>query len=106
MAEPGEYRFHIEEEGEIIAGIVAGSCFETLEAESLFVDEAHRGKGHGRRLLRYAEEKGKAAGLKHVLLNTYEFQAPGFYQKEGYRQLFQIEKAFGEYGQYFFWKDL
>lgn len=101
-----DYSFHIEEEGRIIAGIVAGSSFETLEVEFLFVDEDHRGRGHGRALLRCAEEAARADGLKQVLLNTYSFQAPGFYKKEGYQLLFRIENAFGEISQYFFRKEL
>ncbi len=101
-----DYDFHIEENGELIAGIVAGSSFGTLEIEFLFVEETYRGKGYGRMLLRHVEKRAKADGLKHVFLNTYSFQAPGFYEKEGYQQLFKLEKAFGEHSQYFFWKDL
>lgn len=101
-----EYNFHMEENDEIAAGIVAGSTFETLEIEFLFVEEKYRGKGYGHRLLCYTEEKAKSDGIKHALLNTYSFQAPGFYIKEGYRELFRIEKALGEFTQHFFWKDL
>ncbi len=72
----------------------------------MFVEEPYRKKGYGHKLLRHVEEQAKADGLKHVFLNTYSFQAPGFYEKEGYRQLFKLENAFGEYSQYFFWKDL
>ncbi len=101
-----DYNFHIEEDNKIVAGIVAGSSFKTLEVEFLFVDKSHRGKGYGHQLLRYAEEKAKSDGLGQVLLNTYSFQAPGFYEKEGYELLLQIEHAFGEFSQYFFRKKL
>ena len=101
-----DYNYHIEKNGELIAGIVAGSSFETLEIEFLFVEEQYRKQGYGHALLRHVEELAKADGLKHVFLNTYSFQAPCFYEKEGYRQLFKLENAFGEYSQYFFWKDL
>lgn len=101
-----DYHFHIREGGELIAGIVASSAHGTLEVEFLFVDEQYRRRGYGRQLLRYTEERAKSDGLRHILLNTYSFQAPGFYEKEGYRLLFQIEGAFGEHSQYFFWKDL
>lgn len=101
-----DYDFHIKEEGRIVAGIVARSCFETLEVEFLFVDEGYRRRGYGHKLLRHVEEAARADGLKQVLLNTYSFQAPGFYEKEGYSLLFCIENAFGEYGQWFFRKEL
>ena len=101
-----DYNFHIEEDHKIVAGIVAGSSFKTLEVEFLFVDKNHRGKGYGHQLLHYAEEKAKSDGLGQVLLNTYSFQATGFYEKEGYELLLQIEHAFGEFSQYIFRKKL
>jgi ribosomal protein S18 acetylase RimI-like enzyme len=48
------------------------------------VDGAHRGGGWGRALLERAEEEAIARGLQGVWLDTFSFQAPGFYQKLGY----------------------
>ncbi len=101
-----DYSFHIEENGDIIAGIVAGSTIDTLEVEFLFVSEGYRGKGLGGRLLDYVEERAREAGMKRVLLNTYSFQAPDFYLKKGYARLFQIDPCFGDFTQYFYIKIL
>lgn len=101
-----EYSFHISEEGKIVAGIVAESTLDTLEIEFLFVDESCRGKGYGRRLLSHVEELARRDGLARVLLNTYSFQAPGFYKALGYTQLLEIHPCFGEYSQYIFLKEL
>lgn len=101
-----DFSLHIERDGQIVAGIVAASTFETLEVEFLFVDEKWRGKGLGSLLLRTAELNARQAGVRHVLLNTYSFQAPDFYPKMGYRRLFEINPCLGPYAQYFFWKDL
>ncbi len=101
-----DFSLHIERDGQIVAGIVAASTFETLEVEFLFVDEKWRGKGLGSLLLRTAEHNARQAGVRHVLLNTYNFQAPAFYPKMGYRRLFEINPCLGPYAQYFFWKDL
>jgi GNAT superfamily N-acetyltransferase len=101
-----DFSFHVERDGQIVAGIVAGSTYQTLEVEFLFVDEAYRGRGLGSLLLRTAEERARDAGIRHVLLNTYSFQAPGFYPKEGYTELFRIDNCLGPHSQHFFWKDL
>lgn len=101
-----DFSFHIEKDGDIIAGIVAGSTFSTLEVDYLFVAEDWRGKGIGSLLLRTAEERARAAGVTRVLLNTYSFQAPKFYPKMGYRLLFKLDRCIGPYSQYFYGKDL
>ncbi|HCT91147.1 MAG TPA: N-acetyltransferase [Lachnospiraceae bacterium] len=101
-----EYNFHISERGKPVAGIVAESTFDTLEVEFLFVKESCRGKGYGRRLLAHVEELALRDGLKRVLLNTYSFQAPGFYRSLGYTQLLEINPCFGEYSQFYFMKEL
>lgn len=101
-----DYSHHIDIEGELAAGIVAGSVFDTLEVEFLFVEQRHRGKGLGRALLRHVEALAARDGLKRVILNTYGFQAPGFYRRMGYQQACAIEPYFGEYGQYWFVKAL
>ena len=104
-----DYSFHIKQGGQIVAGIVAASTMDTLEVEFLFVEESCRGQGLGRLLLEQAEGKGVniyTHGCKRVLLNTYSFQAPGFYRRMGYELLAQQNPCFGEYSQYYFTKNL
>ena len=101
-----DYGFHIQKNGRIVAGIVAYGTFDTLEVEFLFVEEDCRQEGLGRKLLTHAENAARGAGLKRVLLNTYSYQAPGFYEKLGYTELFRIEPCFGPHSQHFFMKAL
>lgn len=82
-----DYSFHIKQDGQIVAGIVAASTMDTLEVEFLFVEEGCRGQGLGRLLLEQAENLARQDGCKRVLLNTYSFQAPGFYRRMGYELL-------------------
>ena len=90
----------------IVAGIVAASTMDTLEVEFLFVEESCRGQGLGRLLLEQAENLARQDGCKRVLLNTYSFQAPGFYRRMGYELLAQQNPCFGAYSQYYFTKNL
>ena len=74
--------------------------------DRLWVDESRRGAGIGRRLLAAVEEKGRLGGAKRAELNTFGFQAPGFYEKMGYRLFGTLEPAVGEWGHYFYMKEL
>ncbi len=39
-------------------------------------------------------------------LNTFGFQAPGFYEKLGYRLVGSVEPSVGDYGHYYYAKEL
>jgi len=43
-----------------------------------------RGQGVGTQLLHAAEQEARAHGCDHMVLSSFSFQAPGFYQKLGY----------------------
>lgn len=106
MKEFADFSFHIEQDGAIAAGIVAESVGDTLEVEFLFVEEACRGRGLGRALLERAEAEARKRGLRRVVLNTYSFQAPGFYPKMGYREVLKLDPAFDGFSQSYFCKEL
>lgn len=59
--------------------------------ELLFVDEAVRHQGVGRQLLATAEQKAHDLGAHSVTLNTFEWQAKGFYVKQGYEEFGHID---------------
>jgi len=55
------------------------------------VAEPLRRKGIGRKLLIKAEEFAGQNGCDHIYLDTFDFQARGFYEKNGYHVFGTIE---------------
>jgi GNAT superfamily N-acetyltransferase len=70
----------------IIGGLIAHlqTGWKWMHVERLWVDESHRRAGIGRRLLEAAEKEAQQRGCLHVGTGTFEFQAQGFYEKQGY----------------------
>lgn len=93
-------------EGTLLGGIAASRDLDCVTVDYLFVAEQDRRKGLGAELLNRVEEEGRRQGAKRVILNTFSFQAPEFYEKRGYRCFGGVEPALGEYGQYFYIKEL
>ena len=93
-----------DEAGGLLAGIAVSRDLDCLTVDYLFVEERARRGGLGRALLERAEAEGRRQGARRVILNTFSFQAPGFYEKQGYRLFGKIDPCLGEYGQYFYVK--
>jgi GNAT superfamily N-acetyltransferase len=74
-----------DDDGRGIAGGLWGETYyDWMFVELLFVPEALRGEGLGARLLAEAEAIARERGCRHAWLDSYSFQAPGFYLKQGY----------------------
>lgn len=82
-----------DESGAMLAGLYGWTWGGACEIRFLWVREDARGQGYGQRLLQAAEREAAARGCRRVFLSTHTFQAPGFYQKLGYR----VAGAFDEY---------
>ena len=107
VAESEPLNLYVEDEhGEIMAGLVAETFGNWLEIEYLFVKEDLRGQGIGSKLLQQAESEAKKRNCRSVFVNTYQFQAPAFYQKQGYKEVFTL-KDYPYIGQrHYYQKDL
>ena len=107
VAESEPLNLYVEDEhGEIMAGLVAETFGNWLEIEYLFVKEDLRGQGIGSQLLQRAESEAKKRNCRFAFVNTYQFQAPAFYQKHGYKEVFTL-KDYPYTGQrHYYQKDL
>ena len=95
-----------DDSGELVAGLVAETFGNWLEIEYLFVKEDLRGQGIGSQLLQQAECEAKKRNCRFAFVNTYQFQAPAFYQKHGYKEVFTL-KDYPYTGQrHYYQKDL
>lgn len=55
----------------------------------LWAPADRRGDGTGTRLLEAFEQEARARGATHVFTTSFTFQAPGFYEKHGYVEIFR-----------------
>jgi GNAT superfamily N-acetyltransferase len=79
-----------DEAGATTGGLWATIAFDWLVIELLVVPEALRGRDLGSAILARAEETGRAKGCIGAWLDTFSFQARGFYEKQGYSVVGEI----------------
>lgn len=90
----------------LLAGGVRGVInMGLVEVRGLWVDPGHRGSGLGERLMNTLEEHAQAKGARRAALDTYEWQARGFYEARGYRVYGTLAYPDGP-ERYFMAKDL
>jgi GNAT superfamily N-acetyltransferase len=87
-----EYAFFVRDEHqEIRAGVAGwmwgGSCY----IRSLWVHKDLRGQRVGTQLLHSVEQAALARGCQQIVLASFSFQAPGFYQKLGFETFAILE---------------
>jgi len=71
-------------EGQVIGGLWGRTAYDWLFVELLFVPDSLRGRGVGTDLMKRAETEALARGCHSAWLDTFEFQARGFYERLGY----------------------
>lgn len=81
---------------DIILGGLSGLVFGSyLEVKLLWVADELRGKGVGAALLKRAEDEARARGCSYAIVDTFDFQAEGFYLKQRYIPYARLPGAMG-----------
>lgn len=75
-----------DENGSVIAGLVAQTWWGALEIQYLWVSEQYRGAGYGRKMMLSAEAEARTRGCHMAYVDTFDFQAKAFYEKLGYAE--------------------
>ncbi|GAA3231241.1 GNAT family N-acetyltransferase [Streptomyces thermocoprophilus] len=74
-----------DDDGTLVGGLVGRTWATWMHVAYLWVEESHRGAGLGSRLLAEAEHLARTErACRRVRLETWDFQAPDFYRKQGY----------------------
>jgi N-acetylglutamate synthase-like GNAT family acetyltransferase len=81
----------IAEAGGETVGAAAGYTWGGIcELRQVWVHDAWRGRGLGEELMHQAVDEARRRGCAHVFLTTYDFQAPVFYERLGFRRIAEV----------------
>ena len=80
--------FVIRDEAGRTVGAAAGySWAGASELKQMWVDEGYRGRGYGRELLNAFVAEAARRGVRRIWVASYDFQAPGMYEKAGFKRV-------------------
>lgn len=91
---------------EFVGGLVGEIGWKWLFVELLWVSETHRGRGLGTELLQSAEREAARRGARHAYLDTFDFQARPFYERQGYTVFGCLDDYPPGHQRFFLRKDL
>jgi GNAT superfamily N-acetyltransferase len=80
-------------QGQVTGGLSGATSRGWLFIDHLVLPVADRKQGLGSKIMAMAEQEAMARGCSDAWLNTFEFQARGFYERLGYA-------CFGELANY------
>jgi len=83
--------FFVRARDRIVAGICGNTWGGTCELRQFWVEESQRNRGLGTKLLEAAEQEARRRGCTQIVLMTFSFQAPAFYEKHAFDVVATIE---------------
>jgi len=89
-----------------VGGLLGYTYWDFLAVDILWLHEELRGQGVGTQLLQTAEQEAIARGCHQAHLDTFEFQAPGFYEKQGYQCWGVLDGYDGRFKRLYYRKQL
>jgi ribosomal protein S18 acetylase RimI-like enzyme len=84
--------FVIRDESGQMIGVAAGYTWAGIsELRQMWIDEGHRGRGYARALLNAFVTEARSRGVRRIWTASYDFQAPGMYEKAGFKRMAEFE---------------
>ncbi|HUF50240.1 MAG TPA: GNAT family N-acetyltransferase [Longimicrobiales bacterium] len=108
-AEPPDFQtlsLAVRDDEELVGGLVGETGWKWLFVDLLWIAETHRGRGLGARLLRTAEGEAIRRGVRRAYLDTFDFQARPFYERQGYEVFGTLDDYPPGHSRFFLRKDL
>ncbi|MGC5698848.1 GNAT family N-acetyltransferase [Pseudomonas sp. NFXW11] len=93
-----------EHSDEIIGGLAGEIFYRWLFIELLAIPEETQGQGTGSRLMDMAEDIAREHGCVGIWLDTFDFQAPEFYQRHGFSEFAHLDNFPPGHKRFFFQK--
>jgi GNAT superfamily N-acetyltransferase len=90
--------------GEFAGGLLGFTHWNHFFVSAVFVDQRFRREGIGSELLRRAEALALEQGCDVIYLDTFDYQAPGFYEKLGFKVFGKLEDYPPGHQRFYFMK--
>nr|NIM02088.1 GNAT family N-acetyltransferase [Acidobacteriota bacterium]NIM61548.1 GNAT family N-acetyltransferase [Acidobacteriota bacterium]NIO60559.1 GNAT family N-acetyltransferase [Acidobacteriota bacterium]NIQ31666.1 GNAT family N-acetyltransferase [Acidobacteriota bacterium]NIQ86905.1 GNAT family N-acetyltransferase [Acidobacteriota bacterium] len=94
-----------DEDDALIGGVSGRTICGHYLIEVVWVAESVRGQGLGAKLMNEAERRARELGCYGAQVDTVSFQAPGFYEKLGFRVIGTVEDFPRGHARHFLQKD-
>jgi ribosomal protein S18 acetylase RimI-like enzyme len=91
---------------QILGGADGYTHWRWLYVSHLWVDDTVRHQGAGRQVMAMMEEAARHRGCQAAWLDTFSFQALGFYQALGYRLFGELPDYPSGHTRHYLWKAL
>ncbi|MER8199006.1 GNAT family N-acetyltransferase [Streptomyces microflavus] len=75
---------------QVVGGLTGRTSLGLFFLDLFYLPPRLRGSGLGTEILRQAEDEVRARGCRTAVLYTITFQAPGFYQENGWKRLGEV----------------
>ncbi len=93
-------------EGEIIGGITGTAYWGHLHIDFLWVDPQSRGQRIAEQLMQAIEQYAREQHYRLLVVDTFSFQAPEFYKKQGFQEFGVLHNHPEGHSQHYFEKRL
>ena len=90
----------------LIGIVMVTFLWNGMQIGTLWVDETMRGQGLGKKLMEMAEAEGRKRGATFSYTDTFTWQAPGFYQKLGYKPYGKLDNFPKGHSLTYYYKNL
>ena len=87
-----DFAFFVKSEsGDFVGGLLGFTHFNHFFVSALYVDQGFRKEGIGRELMGRAEALALEQGCDAIYLDTFDYHAPAFYEKLGFKVFGKLE---------------